>query len=166
MMARLEPNPTGLCMCGCGARTNVAKQAGGGYRAGEHYRYVIGHQHRKNPRLVQVDPDTGCWVWLGGAGADSRGTGHRYGIMRVSGRCVRAHRYYYEQANGPIPRGLVLDHLCRNTLCVNPDHLEAVTQAENIRRGLDCRADRALLEHPSLPFRPRRSKCDPDRVVV
>lgn len=46
-----------------------------------------------------------------------------------------AHRYVYESIRGPIPEGLVLDHLCRNTSCVNPDHLEPVTYGENFRRG-------------------------------
>lgn len=46
-----------------------------------------------------------------------------------------AHRYFYAKCNGPIPDGLVLDHLCRNTSCINPDHLEPVTQRVNIMRG-------------------------------
>jgi hypothetical protein len=47
------------------------------------------------------------------------------------------HRDVYEQLVGPIPEGLVLDHLCRNRSCCNPAHLEPVTTAENVRRGLN-----------------------------
>ncbi len=46
-----------------------------------------------------------------------------------------AHRWFYEQAKGPIPDGLSIDHLCRVPPCVNPDHLEAVSHTENVRRG-------------------------------
>jgi hypothetical protein len=53
-----------------------------------------------------------------------------------------AHRYVYETHKEAIPNGLELDHLCRNTLCVNPNHLEPVTHAENCRRG-----KRAKLTH-------------------
>lgn len=78
---------------------------------------------------VKVD-SFGCWVFEG-----NRNTGG-YGL--VSGhRGVHpgpAHRIMYEHFSGPVPEGLELDHLCRNPSCVNPDHLEAVTHQENVRR--------------------------------
>ncbi len=71
-----------------------------------------------------------CWRWT--AHLD-RKTG--YGRLLVDGGMVGAHRIAYQLLVGPIPEGLDLDHLCRNKACVNPDHLEPVTQQENIRRG-------------------------------
>ena len=55
---------------------------------------------------------------------------------------VLAHRVYYERHVGPVPEGLELDHLCRNPGCVNPEHLEPVTHAENIRRGYQAKRER------------------------
>lgn len=73
---------------------------------------------------------TGCHEWTA-----YRGHGG-YGRFYLDGPAVMAHRWSYEYHVGPIPEGLVLDHLCRNPPCVNPEHLEPVTYAENTRRGI------------------------------
>ena len=70
-----------------------------------------------------------CWNWL--AKKDRFG----YGKFWFNGLEICAHRFSYEFLKGAIPKGLTLDHLCRVKSCVNPDHLEAVTIKENIRRG-------------------------------
>lgn len=79
-------------------------------------------------RYVSVDAVTACHNWTGR-------TLHGYGDLRSRGMHYRAHRVAYELKNGPIASGLVIDHLCRNKACCNPDHLEAVTQRENTLRG-------------------------------
>ena len=72
-----------------------------------------------------------CWVWQ--RAKDSKGYGR---FKREEGRNTSAHRIGYDLAKGPVPPRLVIDHLCRNRACCNPDHLEAVTNAVNTRRGL------------------------------
>jgi hypothetical protein len=71
-----------------------------------------------------------CWLWKPSKSLSD------YGQFNAEGKSWRAHRYSYEQIKGPIPAGLVLDHLCRTPACVNPDHLEAVTDRVNCHRGL------------------------------
>lgn len=73
---------------------------------------------------------TPCLEWT--ATTDSKG----YGKFGLNGKTKQAHRVSYEDAKRKIPEGLELDHLCRNTSCVNSDHLEPVTNKENCRRGL------------------------------
>lgn len=87
---------------------------------------------------VQVD-DNGCWIYTG---ATTNGYGV-IGLGRRSDGTRQTHRVAYELFVGPIPDGLHLDHLCRVTLCCNPEHLEPVTQAENNLRSWRARKQEA-----------------------
>lgn len=80
--------------------------------------------------LRHIAKRRGCWIWIGYVAPNG------YGYINVGkGIPRRVHRVSYEHFVGPIPDGLTIDHLCANVLCVNPDHLEAVTLQENKRRG-------------------------------
>ena len=88
----------------------------------------------KRERFVQKirrDPDTGCWMWTGNVAC------HGYGHFKVKGKQKKAHRVAYELFKGKIGKGLDIDHLCSERSCVNPDHLEAVTAKENVRRTVE-----------------------------
>lgn len=78
---------------------------------------------------ANVEKTDTCWNWLGPI---TNGYG-RFNLY--TGKQVYAHRQAYIWEHERVPEGLVIDHLCRNTRCVRPDHLEAVTQAENVKRG-------------------------------
>lgn len=82
-----------------------------------------------------------CWEWT----ASKDGPG--YGIFRLNRRLYKAHRISYELLVGKIPDGLVIDHLCRNRACVNPSHMEPVTNRENILRGEGLAAKQARQTH-------------------
>ena len=87
-----------------------------------------------------------CWLWTGAI------SGLVYGCFSINDgsahwRNIQAHRWAYEFCVRPIPDGLVIDHLCRVTLCVRPDHLEAVTERVNILRGVGMAAQCARKTH-------------------
>lgn len=89
-----------------------------------------------------LDPASECWIWCGKQSGRRGGrVDGRISLRLKGGKHVsrRAHRVSYETFRGEIPLGQEIDHKCRNTLCINPAHLEAVTPGENIvRRDKAC----------------------------
>ncbi len=81
---------------------------------------------------VIPEPNSGCWLWFGCT--SDAGYGRCQG-RKVVASPVLVHRYAYTELIGPIPPGLTIDHLCKTPCCVNPAHLEPVTQRENNRRA-------------------------------
>lgn len=100
---------------------------------------------------VRVDPASGCHIWAGAK------TGDGYGARKVAGRVEYVHRLAYIEANGPIPEGFQVDHVCANEkgltaeerirrrACCNPDHLEAVPPAVNMQRSSRATLDAAAV---------------------
>lgn len=84
-------------------------------------------------KVTRTNDRDGCWLWQGQL--NKAGYGHfRRTVAPGVYKTVKAHRHAYQLTRGPIPDGLTLDHLCGNPACVRPDHLEAVTRSENLRR--------------------------------
>ncbi len=115
------------------------------------------NRYLKHPPIRRFDEgytvdDSGCWVWQGSTNTNG------YGKFRVEGKTVYTHRFSYTRFKGPIPSGLTIDHLCRNRLCCNPDHLEVVSFVENQRR-------RHLVPCPHTEYR-NEGRCIPcDRLA-
>src|SRR5271156_702025 len=108
-------------LCACGCRKECRRK------------YLPGHCNRVNVGLYEYEDrgyKTPCWIWL--QKKDKSGYGR---VCRTGYKSTGAHRHMYEMFNGPIPEGLHLDHLCKVPSCVRPEHLEPVTNAENVQRG-------------------------------
>ena len=89
----------------------------------------------------RVDKSSDCWLWAG-----TRATGG-YGILKINGRRIRAHRFSWELHNGPIPAGLLVCHHCDNPPCVNPAHLFLGTVADN-GRDMAAKGRQVFQKHP------------------
>ncbi len=141
------PNPSGKCMCGCGENAPIAPYTSSrfGWMKGHPKKYIYGHWSRTQTRAQWSDDlwaaeergyRTPCHIFLGSK--DRLGYGRFNSIL--------AHRFSYERAKGPIPDGLTLDHLCRVSSCINPDHLDPVTHRENMLRGNGTKINFAIAE--------------------
>lgn len=93
---------------------------------------------------TDLEGENGCWIYTGKLGKNG------YGYIGVDGKTKLAHRVSYELSIGPIPEGLQLDHLCRVRSCINPDHLEPVTNRENGLRGISFAAQNVVKTHCPL----------------
>lgn len=146
--AGCENTGMGLCECSCGEDAGVYATTAKGHRKGEPKRFVNGHNGRVggrpftplDRRYVVEDRgyETACWIWT--MTLTPKGYGRMWSPER--GRLVSAHRHFYEHFVGPIPDDLQIDHLCRQRACVNPTHLEVVTQFVNQQRGANAKLTR------------------------
>lgn len=133
----------GFCRCGCGAKANLSPRNvyRRGFARGEPIPFLPGHNRRKSgPRFNEEDRGykTPCWIWQGSRSSE------RYGQLSVDGSNLLAHRVMFILSRGEVPESLVLDHLCRQRACVNPSHLEPVTQDENVFRMYVAMVAKAL----------------------
>lgn len=123
-----------FCQCGCGLPAPI-------YR-GHQMQFLRGHAGAATTRKTkryEINPVTGCWEWLL-AKRDG------YGITKgKNGKVQQAHVVEYEKTKGPISVGLVLDHVkCQNRGCINPDHVEPVTNKVNTQRGPVAKINQAI----------------------
>lgn len=91
-----------------------------------------------------VDPETGCWNW---PKLDKWG----YGSLKRGQVSWVASRWFYTEANGPIPDGMTVDHLCFNPACVNPAHLRLLTPIENAKNQRSAMKTECSNGHPYTP---------------
>jgi hypothetical protein len=147
-----EPNPSGLCMCGCGRKTPIAKQTyiESGWIKGKPVRFVRGHRlvFKKSepvdarfwPRVEFPSGPDGCWVWT--ASKDTSG----YGQLSVNGRMTLVHRISFEIFYKAIPAGMQVLHTCDNPPCVRPDHLflgdDIANVNDKVAKGRQAKGER------------------------
>lgn len=112
-------------------------------------------QIRQFYKKIDKNGSNGCWIWTASISG-------RYGQFNLNGSMYRAHRISYELAVGTIPEDMDIDHLCENTHCVRPEHLEAVTQKENCRRYIANHPEK-FSGKPRKQYQRKRSYSDYER---
>lgn len=125
--------PPGLCHCGCGQRTRIARSTRRerGWIKGEPIRYVHGHHGRLLPSGWVEKPgplETPCKVWTGTIASD--------GYPRRRGEdTTMVHRQRWIARNGPVPAGMELEHRCQDRACVEEGHLDLITVHVKVLRS-------------------------------
>lgn len=134
------------CRCGCGTVIPALT------KTGSPMEFAHGHNRRRPleerfwEKVQRGSPDE-CWPWK----ASKSALGYGWFKGQNEGEALAPHRVAYEFLVGPIPAGLELDHLCRNPSCVNPNHLEPVTHAENMARSAKARQTHCIHGHEFTP---------------
>ena len=139
----------GYCRCGCGSWLGFWEKNDRihGRIKGEPKQFAPGHNARleraSRPDYAVEDRgfDTPCWVWQ----KSIKVSGH--GQLKVDGRPVLAHRHYYEQEKGLIPKGAEVVQLCGVRACVNPEHQEVISKKERNRRSVLAKLDKSQVEN-------------------
>lgn len=130
---------------GCAGPWRVRRMCNKHYRRSRKGQDLLAKSQRdKTPAerfFEKVDASSDCWIWTGALLRNG------YGYFGSDGRTHLTHRWSWEHLVGPIPDGLVIDHLCRVHACVNPDHLDPVTQAVNRIRGVTARTHNSSKTH-------------------
>lgn len=132
----IDDVPDKTCGCGCGRVTRRAPHTNrkAGWIKGHPMRFLLGHGGKwKSMPLadrfwsrVVMAPDDGCWEWIGSHNKLG------YGVLRINGKYVRAHRVSLVLSGVQIPAGMVVCHRCDRPSCVRPDHLSIGTQKDNM----------------------------------
>lgn len=120
------------------------------------------------------DPVRGCWIWTAAcsyrSGRPKDQAGQQRPAMSFRGRTRYVSRVAYELWVGPVPDGREIDHICGDRACVRPDHLQAITHRENLRRyqrQLRLAREQAMQRHPAFSQKPVEGRCEvPDRHTL
>lgn len=140
---RFLGNQMALCKCGCGQETRLAPwtDKSKGWRKGKPLDFAWGHNASwiKAKKCLYKEKMCGfsspCWIWSLSIKSSGYGQIVRNSPITGKRKHYQAHRYMYELKVGKIPKGMDIDHLCRNRSCVNPDHLQAVPGRINYQRA-------------------------------
>lgn len=87
----------------------------------------LNHYRKYKGILYKID-EKGCWIWQRSVNQNG------YGRIKIGGKDIEAHKFFYEWMKGQVPENKVLDHKCQNTLCINPNHLRIVGKGRNSNR--------------------------------
>lgn len=136
----MSPHRT-CSVSGCTSKYRARGFCSGHYKRWMRYGSIDPSSSLEERFWARVDASGDCWEWTGDTSTQG------YGRLTRCGRELGAHRVAYEILVGPIPSGLTIDHLCRVHHCVNPDHMEVVTNRVNVLRGYGIAAQRARRTH-------------------